>query len=143
MTTIVRHPYRAALENRDAAALLETLHPDVIFDTPAFEESIRGRENVLALFGVLATVFEQPEITDELSGEGSRALVFRLSVDGHPIEGVDYLELDEENRVRRITVSMRPLASLQVLADKMAETVANLTGAQRGDEEEADCSAPA
>jgi hypothetical protein len=129
MSMISRHPYRAALENRDARALLEALHPEVIFDTPAFEEPIRGRENVLALFGELARMFEEPEITDELCGEGSRAITFRLRVDGHSIEGVDYLQLDEANLVRRITVSMRPLASVQVLAEKMAETVAGLTAA--------------
>ena len=58
----------------------------------------------------------------------AHAVVFRLSVKGHPIEGVDYLRLDEDGRVQKITVSMRPLASLQVLADQMRETVARLTG---------------
>jgi hypothetical protein len=116
MTT---HPYRAALEARDPEQLAATLHPEVVFDTPAFEEPIRGRDNVLVLFGVLATVFEDPEITDELSGEGSYAIVFRLTVDGHAIDGVDYLRLDEEGLVRRITVTMRPLASLQVLVERV------------------------
>ena len=126
----VPHPYRTALESRDAEALAAALHPDVIFDTPAFEEPIRGRDNVLALFWVLATEFENPEITDELSGDGSHAVTFRLSVDGHPIQGVDYLQLDEAGLVRRITVSMRPLASLQAVADRMADTVANLTASE-------------
>ena len=83
MTTIAPHPYRTALENRDPEALFNALHPDVVFDTPAFEEPVRGRENVLALFGVLATVFEDPVITDELTGDGSHAITFRLSVGGH------------------------------------------------------------
>jgi ketosteroid isomerase-like protein len=113
------HPYRVALEARDAEALAATLHPDVAFDTPAFEEPIRGRDNVLALFAVLATIFEEPEVTDELSGEGSHAIVFRLSVEGHAIDGVDYLQLDEEGLVRRVTVTMRPLSALQVLVERV------------------------
>jgi hypothetical protein len=127
---VVPHPYRVALESRNAKALAAALHPDVIFDSPAFEEPIRGRGNVLVLFGVLATVFEDPEITDELSGNGSHAITFRLGVDGLPIQGVDYLQLDDEGLVRRITVTMRPLASLQALAERMAETVANLAASQ-------------
>ena len=123
MTTIAPHPYRTALENRDPEALFNALHPDVVFDTPAFEEPVRGRENVLALFGVLATVFEDPVITDELTGDGSHAITFRLSVGGHPIQGVDHLQLDADGLVRRITVTMRPLRSLQALADRMAGTV--------------------
>jgi hypothetical protein len=127
MTTFAPHPYRTALENRDPEALFNSLHPDVVFDTPAFDTPVRGRQDVLTLFGVLATVFEDPVITDELAGEGSHAITFSLSVNGHPIQGVDYLQLDEAGLVRRITVTMRPLASLQVLADRMAETVANLS----------------
>jgi hypothetical protein len=120
------HPYRAALEARDAEALAATLHPDVVFHAPAFEKPLRGRDAVLRLFGVLASVFEDPEITDELTGEGSHAITFRLTVDGFPIEGVDYLQLGEDGRVRSITVSMRPLESLQVLAGRVAETYASL-----------------
>jgi hypothetical protein len=78
------------------------------------------------LFAVLGNVFVDPEIVDELEGEGTRALVFRLKVNGHPVEGIDHLDLDDEGRVRRITVFMRPLRSLQVLADRMRETVSSL-----------------
>lgn len=127
---IAPHPYRSALEARDGEALAATLRPDVTFHTPAFDEPVRGREKVLALFAVLATVFEDPEVTDELSGDGSHAIVFRLAVNGHPIEGVDHLELDEEGLVRRVTVTMRPLASVQVLAERMAETHASLTAGE-------------
>ncbi len=120
------HPYRLALESRDPNRLLSSLHEDVVFNTPAFTEPIRGRENVLALFALLATVFEDPVITDELSGEGSRAITFHVRVDGLPIDGVDYVQLDETGLVRRITVTMRPLAALEVLADRMRDTVAKL-----------------
>jgi SnoaL-like domain len=130
MTTITPHPYRTALEARDAEALAAALHPDVTFHSPAFEDPLRGRDTVLALFGVLATVFEDPEITDELAGDGTHAITFRLGVDGHPIEGVDYLQLDEDGRVRSITVSMRPLASVQALAARMAESFSNLAASQ-------------
>jgi SnoaL-like protein len=131
MRTTAPHPYRTAIEERDPDRLTAALRPDVVFDTPAFEEPIRGRENVLALFGVLSTVFEEPVITDELRGECSRAITFRLRVDGHQIDGVDYLRLDQMGLVRRITVTMRPLTSLQVLADRMADTVRELSGQRK------------
>ena len=126
MTAEKPHPYRVALERRDPGLLASAMREDVVFDTAAFPEPVRGRERVLELFAVLGTVFEDPIITDELRGDGSHAITFRLRVDGRPIEGVDYLRLDEEGRVWRITVMMRPLASVQALADRMAETVAKL-----------------
>lgn len=133
-STVVPHPYRAALEARDAEALAEVLHPDVTFASPAIDVPIRGRDRVVLLFGVLATVFEDPEITDELHGEGTYALRFRLRVEGHPIEGIDYLQLDRDGRVRSIAVSMRPLASVLVLTRRMAEPLANLMESQSPDD---------
>lgn len=130
MLSVHPHPYRAALEARDAEALAAALHPDVTFHSPVFDYPLRGRDRVVALFGVLATVFEDPEITDELGGQGTHAITFRLSVDGHPIEGVDHLQLDVDGRVRTITVSLRPLASMQVLAARVAEPYATLLAGQ-------------
>jgi hypothetical protein len=124
---IARHPYRAALEARDPAALAATLHPDVIFDTPASDKPVRGRDNVMVLFAVLANVFEDPEITDELAGDCTHAIAFRVGVEGHEIHGIDLLQLDPDGLVRRITVTMAPFASLQVLVDRMGDTVASLT----------------
>jgi hypothetical protein len=72
-------------------------------------------------------VFEDPVITDELSGQSSRAIIFRLRIDGEPSDGVDYLRLDQDALVRRITVTVRPLRSLQALADRMADTVRELS----------------
>jgi hypothetical protein len=133
-STAAPHPYRAALEARDAEALAAVLHPDVTFASPAIDVPIQGRDRVLLLFGVLATVFEEPEITDELYGEGTYALSFRLRVEGHAIEGLDYLQLDRDGRVRSIAVSMRPLASVLVLARRMEETLANLLESQSPDD---------
>ena len=132
MSGVAAHPYRAALENRDAQGLMDALHPEVTFFTPAFTEPVKGRDNVLMLFATLANVFEEPEIFDELEGEGTRAVAFRLKVDGHPLEGIDYLQLGDEGRVLRITVTMRPLASLQVLANRMRETVTELQASRPG-----------
>jgi hypothetical protein len=134
MAATVPHPYRAALEARDPEALAAVLHPQVTFSSPAVDIPIRGRDRVLLLFGVLATVFEEPEITDELYGEGTYALSFRLRVEGHTIEGLDHVQLDEDGRVRSIAVSMRPLGSVLVLARRMEETLANLLGSQSPDD---------
>jgi ketosteroid isomerase-like protein len=123
---VAPHPYRTALEERDGDALREALHPEVIFFTPGFEEPIKGRDNVLMLFAVLADLFEQPVILDELEGKVSHAIAFRLVVQGHSIEGVDRLEFDDQGRVVRVIVTMRPLDAVQVLADRVHETVERL-----------------
>lgn len=109
---------------------MAALHPDVILHTPVVDVPVRGRDRVLGLFAVLAGVFEEPEIVDELVSDGTRAIVFRLRVDGVPIEGVDYLRLDAEGLVRSITVCMRPLTSVQALAARMVQPLADLVADQ-------------
>jgi hypothetical protein len=123
-----------ALESRDVEGLTAALHPGVTFHSPLIDVPVRGRDRVLGLFAVLATVFEEPEITDELVAEGTRAFVFRLTVDDHPIEGVDYVRLDADGLVRSISVLMRPLASVQALARRMAEPLAELVSEQSPDD---------
>ena len=120
------HPLRKAIEARDPEGIIAALHPEVSFNTPLIDVPVRGREQVLRLFAVLATVFEDFQFVDELAGDGTHAFVFRLRVDGHPIQGVDYLQLDEEGLVRHFTVSMRPFTSVRALARRMAEPLAEL-----------------
>lgn len=126
------HPYRLAIEARDADAVLKSLHPDVSFCPAPFAEPIQGRDNVLAFLAVLATVFEKPEITDELWGDASYAFTFRDRVEGYDVEVVDHLQLDAGGLVTRITTTARPLASLRLLAGKLADAHAELSGAARG-----------
>jgi SnoaL-like domain len=121
------HPFRTAVESRDVEGIIAALHPEVTFHTPLVVDPVRGRDQVLKLFAVLATVFEDFEYVDELEGEGTRALVFRLRVDDQAIEGVDYLQLDEDGRIRAISVAMRPFTSVTVLAERMAEPLRGLT----------------
>jgi SnoaL-like domain len=131
--TTPAHPFRMAIESRDPERIIAALHPEVTFHTPLVDVPLRGRDQVLKLFAVLSTVFEGFEFTDELVGDATHALVFRVRVDGHPIEGVDYLRLDEDGRVRSITVAMRPFTSVQALARRMVDPLEDLIASQGTD----------
>ena len=124
-----RHPYGAALEAGDLEAFSATLHPDVVLYTPGFEVPIRGRDDVVASFTALAGNVESLEFVDELWAESSHVLIFRLVVDGDQIDGADHLRFDADGLVTRIVISARPLAALQALAARMADTHARLTAA--------------
>lgn len=123
------HPYRRAVEARDGEAMAKALHPDVSFHAAPFDEPIRGRDNVLGFLGALSALFKEIEFTDELWGEGSYAFTVRVTLDGgHHIEIVDHLRHDDDLVVTRVTTFARPLASLQVVADRLADTHAHLSG---------------
>ena len=126
MTSLVQHPL----------LLEDSLHPDVALVDPLMSFTWCGRHRVAAVLGAIASVSDDLEYTDELAGDGTRALRFRLRVDGHRIEGMHHLELDEDGRVLSICISMRPLASVQALAVRMADHLPRLLGGRtlNGDE---------
>ncbi|MFE7060016.1 nuclear transport factor 2 family protein, partial [Streptomyces californicus] len=44
-------------------------------------------------------------------------LLFRATVDGREIHGIDLLHLDEEGRIKEFTVMVRPQSAVQALGE--------------------------
>lgn len=107
-----RHPFAAAIQARDHAALVETLTPDVVLHPAVTQTTFDGRETVGELYASVIAAFEQLEIVDEFQGEGTYAFFWRGRIEGRFVEGADRLRLDAEGKVREITVLGRPLSGL-------------------------------
>ena len=111
--------FREAVEAADPDAMEAALAPDVVFNSPAVFKPYEGREQVMALLRHVIEVFEDFEYVDELSGEGTHGLVFRARVGDKQLDGWDYLTLDEDGLVTRLTVMIRPLSGLIAVAQEM------------------------
>jgi hypothetical protein len=98
----------------------EALAPDVTFRSPVVFKPYEGREVVMHLLGAVVQVFEDFSYVDELTGDGSAGLVFHARVGDRELEGWDYLRLDEEGRVKELTVMVRPMSAMHALAEAMA-----------------------
>src|SRR5438874_11589018 len=123
------HPYRRAVEARDGQAMAKALHPEVTFHAAPFKEPVRGRDNVLRLLATLSALFKKIEFTDELWGDESYVFVVGVTLEGgHHIEIVDHVQHDDDLLVKRVTTYARPLDSLRLVAERLADTHANLTG---------------
>jgi ketosteroid isomerase-like protein len=107
---------REAIENGDVAALGELLHEDVVFRSPAVHKPYQGRDNVLALLGVVAQVFENFRYAHEWHDGKTEILFFETNVGKYELQGVDILEYDADGQVTSFTVMIRPLSGLQALA---------------------------
>ncbi|WP_435242824.1 nuclear transport factor 2 family protein [Streptomyces cucumeris] len=124
MTTADR--FRAAVENGDRAALEDLFTEDIRFYSPVKFTPFEGRPMVLGLFGVLLRTFEDFRYvghfdgTAETSSDGavlpSAVLLFRTTVNGKEIHGIDLLQFDEEGRIREFTVMVRPQSAVQTLS---------------------------
>jgi len=106
------HPFAAAILARDHPALVETLAPDVVLHSAVTRTTFDGRETVGELYASVIDSFEQLEVVDEFSAEGTYAFFWRGRIEGRFVEGADRLRLDGDGKVREITVLGRPLSGL-------------------------------
>lgn len=119
--------FRAAVESHDLAALDHLFTEDVRLYSPVKFTPFEGRPMVLGLFGVLLRTFEdfryvgQFDGTAETSADGTEApseiLLFRATVNGKQIHGIDLLQFDAEGRIKEFTVMVRPQSAVRVLGE--------------------------
>jgi hypothetical protein len=115
------HPFRTAAENKDVELMTETLREDVVLHSPVLFRGFEGREAVGMILGHVAEVLEDLAYTDEGVGDGTVVLRFEARVGDLELEGVDYLQVDEDGRVVDLTVFMRPMSALTAFNERMAE----------------------
>jgi ketosteroid isomerase-like protein len=116
--------FRAAVERQDLDAVSALLAPDIVFHSPVTFHPFIGRETVTRLLELVAQTFEDFRYTDELLTDGAHALIFRASVEGKELEGIDLLRLDEDGLIADFTVMVRPLSGLIPFAQAMGEKAA-------------------
>lgn len=120
------HPFRAAVEARDLDAMAALLAPDVEFRSPVAFRPFVGRADVTEVLGHVLEVFSDFVYLDELTGEGTHALVFEATVGGKRVQGLDYLTYDAAGLVTVFTVMLRPLSGVIAMAEAMGPRVAHL-----------------
>jgi len=116
--------FRAALERGDAQAAAQTLAPDVVFHSPIVYQDYVGRDAVTRLLTVVAQVFEGFHYTTEFSAPDGHALVFRASVNGRELEGIDIIAFDAIGLIHDFTVMVRPYSAATALREAMAAGMA-------------------
>jgi hypothetical protein len=113
--TQTKSDLRAAMEARDRAALVDAFAPDAVFRSPLTARfTFKGREQIGALIDVVLDVFDDFHYTDELLGRDEVFLVARAQVAGRDLEMVDHIRLDEQGKIRELTVFFRPLPAIAV-----------------------------
>lgn len=115
------HPFRRAAEAKDLDLLTETLREDVELHSPILFRGFEGREMVSQVLTHVAATLEDLTYVDELSEGNTVALRFKARVGDRELEGIDFLELDEDGRVAVLTVFMRPMSALTAFNERMKE----------------------
>lgn len=125
MTTADR--FRAAVEERDLAAMEALFTPDVRFFSPVKFTPFEGRPMMLGLLGVLLRTFQDFRYVGQLQGlaetqaggqqTDSHVLLFRATVNGKQVHGMDLVQLDEQGLIKEFTVMVRPQSAVSALSE--------------------------
>lgn len=121
--------FKAAVQARELGALDELFTENIRLYSPVKFTPFEGRPMVLGLFGVLLRTFEDFHYVGELAGSAQTAagadggsaestiLIFRATVRGKQIHGIDLLQFDEAGRIKEFTVMVRPQSAVQALGE--------------------------
>ncbi|MFG2826435.1 nuclear transport factor 2 family protein [Streptomyces sp. NPDC048434] len=121
--------FKAAVEAQELSAVEELFTEDVRLYSPVKFTPFEGRPMVLGLFGVLLRTFQDFRYVGELAGSAETAagadggsadstiLIFRATVNGKQIHGIDLLQFDEAGRIKEFTVMVRPQSAVQALGE--------------------------
>ncbi len=113
------HPFRLAVEAKDLDAAAATLREDVVLHSPILFRGFEGRDATAFVLTHVADTLEDLVYVDELAGESSVTLRFKAKVGRYEIEGIDFLDLDEDGQVAELTVFMRPLSAVNAFNEEM------------------------
>ncbi|HET8639245.1 MAG TPA: nuclear transport factor 2 family protein [Solirubrobacterales bacterium] len=113
------HPFRLAVEAKDLEAAKESLREDVVLHSPILFRGFEGREVVMQVLTHVAATLEEFTYLNELADERTVTLRFKARVGDRELEGIDFLELDEDGKVAELTVFMRPLSAITAFNEQM------------------------
>lgn len=115
-----RDAFRKAVEEKNLAALLHSLAPEVVFHSPIVFHDYNGREMVAPLLAAVMEVFQDFRYLDEFTSADGKVLQFRARVGERDLEGIDLLKFDGNGLVRELTVMVRPYSAATALRAAMA-----------------------
>jgi hypothetical protein len=113
------HPFRVAAEAKDVELMTETLREDVVLHSPILFRGFEGRDVVGLVLTQVAATLEDLTYVDELAEGDTVCLRFKARVGDRELEGIDFLELDEDGKVAELTVFMRPLSAITAFNEQM------------------------
>jgi hypothetical protein len=121
--------FRRAVEAGDVEGVIETLAPDVVLHSPITARfDFNGRDEVRDLLRSVFATIDGIRYFADVGDDRTRALFYRGSVNGEPLEEATRIELDDEGRIKEITLFFRPLPGLATLTAALAPRVARRHG---------------
>jgi hypothetical protein len=115
------HAFRRAVEAREIESLGEVFAEHVVLNSPIARRPYEGREMVVKIVALVASIFEDFAFQREIGAEteSDHALMFAARVGEMSIQGCDFLHTGADGLVDEITVMLRPLKAVHAFEEQM------------------------
>ncbi len=112
------------------AAIAALLHDDAVFESPVVHTPQRGKPITLKYLASAGKVFGDTgfHYVGEWEGKNSLILEFNAEIDGVTVDGIDMITWDDAGLITNFKVMVRPLKAVNMLHQKMAEMLSQMTG---------------
>lgn len=119
--------HRAVAAGSPEELLSELIAEDAVFHSPVVHTPQVGRAKVMLYLGAAGQVFADTGFTyvRELVDGPEACLEFTATIDGIEVNGIDLIRFDLEGRIVDFKVMVRPLKAINMLWQKMAESLQN------------------
>jgi hypothetical protein len=113
--------WHEAVASHDFDALDALLAEDAVFQSPAVHAPQEGKALVSKYLRAAMRVLNNPTFryVDEWYGERSAILEFEATIDGVYINGIDLIRWNDQGRIVRFKVMVRPLKALNAVVALM------------------------
>src|ERR1700685_45709 len=113
------------VENRDVQELDALLADEAIFYSPVVHTPQVGKPITKKYLAAAFHVFfnESFRYVRELRGDLDAILEFEVNLDGITVNGVDMIKWNEAGKITEFKVMLRPLKAVNLIHQKMAETL--------------------
>jgi SnoaL-like domain len=121
MPEVIR-AWHAVVAQRDVAKLADLLAEDVVFLSPVVHKPQAGKALTLGYLTAALHVLNNADFRYVGSWYAAKSAVleFETTVDGIVINGVDMIDWNEDGRITRFKVMVRPLKAINLLHQLMA-----------------------
>lgn len=121
--------WHEVVRTRNPALLNQVLAEDAVFHSPILFKPQQGRDLVALYLTGAMHVIANPSFryVRELVGESDAVLEFETEIDGVHVNGVDMIAWNEQGLITDFKVMVRPLKAVNVVHQRMAELLQQLT----------------
>lgn len=123
MTPSVIESWLRVVQSGQTDLLDELLAEDAVFYSPAVFTPQHGRAKTAAYLRAAEKMFSDSNFryVEMWFNANSAVLEFAAEIDGLSVEGIDMIHWNDDGKITRVKVMIRPLRALQSVIPKMGE----------------------